>query len=383
MFRAFTIVMMTHLHPGFALALFLEAYGILWLAQARFRGALNEGHAPAIDGLRGFLAFGVFVYHASIWFTFLKTGVWMVPESRLFTHLGQSTVSLFFMITGFLFFGKLLSSRERQVDWLRLYISRCLRILPLYLLVMLLTALLIALLRYSGWVQPMQSPWHEKSLTGLITAGVTWTLGYEWKFYFFLPVLALALGQISFRWLIFSLLMLLLTGAQKALDIHACAFVGGIAAAMLGTRHGWVRFSRSFWGSVLSLTSLVGVLVLFETAYALKPLCLLSFSFALIASGASWWGVLSNRISRIFGEMTYSIYLLHGPLLFLAFHFVLGFERVQRLGPVAYWAVVGALTPLLLALSAFSHRRLELPWMNKTAAWTGKLRKLAKKYSQT
>jgi len=366
---------MSYLHPGFAAALFAEALIAMWLLGRRFRVELAQGHAPSIDGLRGFLAFGVFIHHACIWYAFLQTGAWAPPASRVYTHLGQSTVSLFFMITGFLFYGKLLDGRP--LDWLRLYMSRCLRILPLYVLVMCVTALLIALVRYSGWVQSMQAPWHEKSLTGLITAGVTWTLSYEWKFYFLLPVLALTVGRFSPRWLVFSGVMLGLTGAVHSLDMHALAFVGGMLAALLGKRPGWVSLASSVWGSVLALGALAVVVVFFETAYAPQPLMLLSLSFALIANGATWWGLLSNRVSRSLGEITYSIYLLHGPMLFLVMRFFLGFEWMVQLSPIAYWCVIAVLTPALLVLATLSHQWLEMPCLRKTASWTDKLRRLA------
>jgi hypothetical protein len=47
---------MNHLHPGFALALMLEAFLVLWLLRRWIRIDLAEGHSPAIDGLRGFWA---------------------------------------------------------------------------------------------------------------------------------------------------------------------------------------------------------------------------------------------------------------------------------------------------------------------------------------
>lgn len=375
MSKEITIVEMSYLHPGFAAALFAEALIAIWLLGRWFNVVLAQGHTPSIDGLRGFLAFGVFIHHASIWYAFVQTGIWDVPPSRVYTHLGQSTVSLFFMITGFLFYGKLLDSRGRSLDWLRLYVSRCLRILPLYVLVMCAAALLIALVRYSGWVQPMQSPWHEKSLTGLITAGVTWTLSYEWKFYFLLPILALTVGRFAPRWLVFSGVMLLLTGAEKALDMHAFSFGGGMLAAVLSRQPGWVRFASSSWASLLALGVLAVVVLAYDTAYALQPLLLLSLSFALIANGATLWGLLSSRMARTLGEVTYSIYLLHGPLLFLVLRFVLGFDEVVQLKPLAYWGVMGVLTPVLLVLATLSHQWLEMPCMRQTATWTDRLRK--------
>lgn len=265
----------------------------------------------------------------------------MAPESRLYTHLGQTTVTPFLVITGFLFYGKVLENKNKPIDWLRLYVSHCLRILPLYFLVMLAGAVVIALIRYSGWVQPMQSPWSEKSLTGLFTAGVTWTLGYEWKFYYALPLLALTVGCVPWTWLMFSVAILLASGAGRALNLHACAFAG------------------------------------FDTAYAAPPLLLLAASFALMANGAGLWGLLTADLPRVFGEMTYSIYLLHGPWLFVAFRFVLGFDWVVQLSPIQYWGMVGLLTPVLLGLSAVTYKKLELPLMRKTTAWTLRLRKVA------
>lgn len=365
---------MNHLHPGFALAIFIEAFVLLHLVRLWLKVDVVAGHSPTIDGLRGFLAFGVFLHHASIWFHFLKTGAWVAPESRLYTHLGQSTVLLFFMITGFLFYGKVLESKTQPIDWLRLYVSRCLRILPLYLLVMLAGVLVIALIRHSGWVQPMQAPWSEKSLSVLFTAGVTWTLSYEWKFYYALPLLALTVVRVPWQWILLSAAMLLVSGANKALDIYAAAFVGGIAAALLGKQQSWKKLSLSGWGSASALAALVLVVIGFDTAYAPLPLCLLAVAFALIANGAGLWGVLSADFPRSFGEMTYSIYLLHGPLLFVSFRFVFGFQWVNQLEPIQYWCVVGLLTPVLLGLSAVSYKYVELPFMQKTTRWTGRLR---------
>ena len=367
---------MNHLHPGFALAIFIEAFFVLHLVHPWIKIDSVAGRTPTIDGLRGFLAFGVFIHHASIWYTFLKTGAWVVPESRLYTHLGQSTVSLFFMITGFLFYSKVLDSKDKPIDWLRLYMSRCLRILPLYLLVMLAGVIVIALIRHSGWVQPMQAPWNEKSLSTLFTAGVTWTLSYEWKFYYALPLLALSVVRVPWQWIVFAIGMLLLSGAHKALDIHAAAFSGGVAAALLGKVQPCKQFSLTGWGSASALVVLVWVVVGFDTAYTPLPLCMLAVAFALIANGAGLWGILSADLLRSFGEMTYSIYLLHGPLLFIAFRFVLGFEWFENLGPIQYWGVIGLLTPVLLGLSAYSYRSLELPCMRKTVGWTARLKNI-------
>ena len=58
-----------------------------------------------LDGLRGFLALGVLVGHCDFAHEWLKTGNW-TSDSRLIVFFGQGAVFLFFMITGYLFWGK-------------------------------------------------------------------------------------------------------------------------------------------------------------------------------------------------------------------------------------------------------------------------------------
>ena len=56
-----------------------------------------------IDGLRGFLALSVFVFHLIVTHEFIETGRWEVPSSRFYALLGPVGVSLFFMIRVFCF----------------------------------------------------------------------------------------------------------------------------------------------------------------------------------------------------------------------------------------------------------------------------------------
>jgi peptidoglycan/LPS O-acetylase OafA/YrhL len=86
--------------------------------------ALKQSRFVSIDGLRGYLAFFVFIHHACVWYFYLHSGDWKIPPSKIYTHFGQTSVSFFFMITAFLFFLKLLESDNKKIDWTRLFISR-------------------------------------------------------------------------------------------------------------------------------------------------------------------------------------------------------------------------------------------------------------------
>lgn len=337
---------------------------------------IQPHRASTIDGLRGFLSFGVFLHHACIWYFFTHTGVWQDPPSRFYAHLGSTSVTLFFMITGYLFFGKLLAADGQKLDWLRLYVSRALRILPVFLLLMAVGAALIHLIRQ--WGLDTGNPEHlaHTARKLYVTAGVTWTLQYEWHFYFALPLLALLLWRTAglWPWWALSGLYLVLQDWAELSSIYSAAFLGGLAAVLAGRWSWMLEWCGTRWASALVVGLVVSVVTGFDSAYQPLPMALLGVAFVLVANGTSVFGLLSLRLFRVFGEITYSLYLLHGLVLFLFFRFVVGLHTAAALSPVEHWLLVAALTPVLVTVAFFSFRWVEAPMMAKTNVWTAKLR---------
>lgn len=117
---------------------------------------------------------------------------------------------------------------------------------------------------------------------------------------------------------------------------------GGVAAAVL-QRSRLVRAGASSpWAYVVVLACLAAVAVCYDPAYSAALLALLTAAFTLVASGASVFGLLTLAASRLLGELTYGIYVLHGLLFFVLFRFVMGFEVVAQLSPEAHCAGVCA-----------------------------------------
>ncbi|WP_213767078.1 acyltransferase [Caballeronia sp. dw_19] len=350
----------------------------------RFEPPKAMGRFVTIDGLRGYLAFFVFLHHSSVWYFYLKTGIWQEPPSNLFNHFGQSSVTLFFMITGFLFFTKIMDGKKKEIDWIKLYTSRVLRLFPLYLFSMILLFLTVAVLSKGvltdspvklvisalRWLSFTVSG--EPELNGIkgtanIVAGVTWTLSYEWCFYLCLPLLAIAIGAMSANSvLIIGIIGVLACVLTRAAPVHLAAFGGGILAALLVRRDWFLRIAASKVSSVIVVAAIIMVVVLFPTAYSFLPLILLTLSFALIAGGATVFGVLSNPLSRMFGEMAYSIYLLHGIVLFTLFNFIIGKNHAGMLSPIGYWSVISLTTPALILICFTTFNLIEKPAMQQT-----------------
>lgn len=135
--------------PILAILCVLLAVVTAWIIQLFVGKPEEHQRFSSIDGLRGYLAFFVFLHHSSIWYYYLRIGKWETPPSNLFTNFGQSSVALFFMITSFLFVTKLIDARTKGLSWQQLYISRFLRLTPLYSIAMIALFLIVGIL--SNW----------------------------------------------------------------------------------------------------------------------------------------------------------------------------------------------------------------------------------------
>ena len=348
-----------------------------------------QGRFATIDGLRGYLAFFVFLHHSSIWYFYLHSGKWALPPSNLYTHFGQSSVMLFFMITGFLFFSKLINGKTNAVDFGKLFVSRVLRLVPLYFFALLLLFLIVAILSNGTLNQPYSElaksigSWlgftilDAPSINGIdasmIVAGVTWSLPYEWFFYFSLPLLALTIRVIPpLPYLIFSIASVVCFAFWKPHGSHLLAFIGGIVAAILVRKDAFRAFAEKRIASFLILLLFAITVIAFRSAYKIVPVLLLSAAFALIAGGNSLFRIFLSPISRTFGEMAYSMYLLHGIALFVTFTFVIGYDQAKLFSSMEHWLLIVALAPLLTLFCYFTFRYIEHPAMqctNAVVAW--------------
>ena len=86
------------------------------LLQRRFGEPTEARRFSTLDGLRGYAAFLVYLSHGAAWYVFARTGVWAAPATRLYAHFGRSSVAIFFMITGFLFWSKLIDGMAAYLE---------------------------------------------------------------------------------------------------------------------------------------------------------------------------------------------------------------------------------------------------------------------------
>ena len=365
------------------------------LLQRRFGAPPPLRRFATLDGLRGYAAFLVFVHHAAIWHVFARTGEWVLPPTRLYVHFGQSSVAIFFMITGLLFWSKLIDGRLRPVDWRRLYLSRVLRLTPLFVvLVILLWMVGLAVtgprLRVSAPRAALQTvQWLTFTIAGMpninrspsmVIGSPAWSLPYEWWFYLSLPLAGLLVGlRPSVTWL--SLAAAGTLGGVWWISSHAgwpiaAAFLGGIVCAFVMRQPRICAAARHPAAAFVCLAALAAD-TRFTTAFAPMPIMLLSVAFGIIACGNSLFGVLEWRAARGLGEIGYSIYLLHSVALYVTFGLILGAERTVALSMAEYWAVVYACGVAVVMISFVTFRVIEAPAMasvDRVSRWWGPTR---------
>jgi peptidoglycan/LPS O-acetylase OafA/YrhL len=161
---------------------------------------------PALDGLRGVAALIVMVFH---YYQALGPPAGGGPVARLafnLTRFGGTGVDLFFVLSGFLITGILLSARGSPNAWTRFYMRRLLRIFPLYYGT-LLGICVVALLVGRGWSGLRPTVWYWtylQNIRGLLGGSGFeqrafewiapihfWSLAVEEHFYLFWPAVVL------------------------------------------------------------------------------------------------------------------------------------------------------------------------------------------------
>ncbi|WP_341316251.1 acyltransferase [Paraburkholderia sp. IMGN_8] len=362
-----------------SITLLTTTFGIFQLWQARPNAAPASSplaRNAEINGLRAFLAINVAVSHLLRTHRAIETGEWEGVIGYF------ESFPLFFMITGFIFWEKVLKTGTKT-DWLKLYISRLFRIAPMYLFVV--GIMLFVVFARTGftlhesassvayqvlcWLGlgivdvPHTVNGHPRA--DLILAGVTWTLRWEWFFYASLPVLALLSGKKTrVLFPLLSLAACLLVTAltsHKTVPMFASLYLVGMSAASL--HHTGHRLHLG--DRVTSPAALFLLAVMFAAPHAFEALSPISVAFYalffyLICSGSTLFGLLTSRAARMLGQVSYSIYLAQGLFLTLLFS-IPAVRSFAFAGVPAFWLVGLAYLVLLCASASFSYRYIEAP----------------------
>ncbi|EOI3503181.1 acyltransferase family protein [Cronobacter dublinensis] len=283
----------------------------------------------SLDGLRYLMASLVVFHHSGFFASFFTVGKWTLPSEGLM-YIGKIGVYVFFTISAFLFWGKTGASKKK-VDWVSLYINRFFRIAPLQFFCSAVSIALILYFSKSPWVIHLKdiAPWFDAGLLNIrpdinnyqksrvIMAGVTWTLQYEWFFYFSLPIL-FVIKKKAFPVAIVCLIVFLYapvdSKTQYVFSLLSC-FACGIICQEMYSRFRVTKKTAEF----ILLSSVILLVLVQPSIHNGKASLLCGLIVYAIVNGASFFNLLSSRGMVRLGEISYSIYLMQGIVFYTVF----------------------------------------------------------------
>jgi peptidoglycan/LPS O-acetylase OafA/YrhL len=208
--------------------------------------------------------------------------------------------------------------------------------------------------------------------TNRIVGKVTWTLKYEWLFYLALPLQALLL-RFSFRhrWALWAAALLAMALAKLHLVLPGVGvrsdflfhFTAGAAVAIASQSEQMRAWAGTSWAATAVIVAAGALFTLFPTGYGAAQSLLMLMVFAPIALGNSLWGLLSLRPCKVLGEISYSVYLIHGIVFYVLFTWLFPtFLSAETPHGMLVLGLCGS-TALVVLASAITHLLVEKPGM--------------------
>ncbi|HEX5281392.1 MAG TPA: acyltransferase [Micropepsaceae bacterium] len=381
----------------------------------------NTRYNPAIDQLRGCAALLILYYHAH---EFLLPQIqnvdgylWPSTLNPLYALLveGHSAVALFMVLSGFIFTQVAMGS---AINYRAFIFNRVLRIYPLMVSILLLAlALHPEAFRLRGIVKSLllfftfpsalntvlqtmhiaQFLWQSTDIQPW--TAIFWTIIPEFQFYFLFPVLLATLDWKGPRAIVgliclaifMRLSMLVFFGTKVVPVFWYYTLTGRIDQFLLGMLAAWfwsnrsneerARTSKRFPAacalvlSALTIFNQLGGLpatggwrVIWPTVEALAWG---AFILTFVARGGVKLQPFSRSLTWI-GEISFSLYLLHWPILIFVNHYAAELFLNSPVGFLGHWAVVATtfittfmIAPVVIAISSTTYVLIEKPFLSR------------------
>ena len=344
-------------------------------------------HIAELDGVRACAALAVVLHH--VCFTSIDpTKAWAFPVRLLYLigHQGKAGVEVFFVLSAFLITSILLEDREKPAYYRNFYWKRALRILPLYLVCLLVVFLFVP---HSGPYVLLSTLFiaNFAQLFHVDTYGPFWTLAIEEHFYLLWPglvrrrkveslirwclwivvavnalrLIAAAFGHFNYQFTFFACDTLAM-GAFIACRLKqrsseppskviparwiALAFVAGVALMLIPP-----LFLAE--NNALVKTAFLGAAMEAGNSFFAASIV----AFAVTRAGSRSVAPLRFRALGFLGLISYAIYMTHFYVLMAYDHF----RPLQQGNLHEYWIRLFTVLGITILLSTLSQYFLERP----------------------
>jgi peptidoglycan/LPS O-acetylase OafA/YrhL len=341
----------------------------------------------SLDGLRGVAVLIVIFSHTG------NAGLLLLPHLNL-AGIGQYGVILFFFLSSFLLSRPFFQYPDSIYDykkWVNYFIRRVMRIIPLYYIVVILDFYYLRVQMFSNDKQELIN--HLLFTTG---NGVYWSVPVELKFYLALPIFVISFILCSRNKIaMFSLLTLIIgiflvngvlaysNSFLETFFIHryVIVFIAGILTSYLFILTEQKKL-QLFKKRTFEIIALICILIMstqipsiyyflqgenidlaiidwgmfYKYRHILAAICFSIMTYSFLNGTGLIKKILSNKFLRSCGELSFSMYLLHMPVLyFVVNHF-----------NVSIYIKTALIFLITYLISFVTYRLIEKPFMSIT-----------------
>jgi peptidoglycan/LPS O-acetylase OafA/YrhL len=363
-------------------------------------------HVPILDDARGLAIILVYLRHAEVFLPhqldYAFDHPWqfvsdvfagkidlqtIITYIALFPgHLGWAALPIFFVVSGFCI--HLSYCQSAQPNLKKFYVRRFFRIYPAYLVALLVFATVfpesrLPFTKLTHWAQLGAHifQFHNFFETSLYAVNASyWTIAIEVQLYLLFPLLLIFARRFSYAWLLFALL--LVEVSLHSFSAIFCYAPGHFPPAWLRASPFFFIFSWAIGagmadaflkGKPLPFTN-IHPLVWLVAGVLTSPFPAHEFSFTLFSLGTA--SVLSRcinqgrveerktflgRLIRRTGVYSYSIYLIHGPILIVFMELIEAVYPGIRNQPFVVFGTALSGWIIIYPLSALMYRWVETP----------------------
>lgn len=332
-----------------------------------------------IDGLRGIAAFSVLMNHGA--YTIMTNGI--QPSHINFTkysiaaNMGSFGVQIFFCITGFLFFDKLIKCNNK-FDWNKFFIARIKRLVPLYLLTSVFVAIIAIILagktfkfdfvNLSGFLNFFGFGFlgTEIYIGGFNASGlnaVIWTLPYEWRFYLLFPMVSIAIASKRYGMIALAAVMAFAARDFMTEFVLWPYFIVGAAGAYLFNKPIFYLKDKYFVFS--ALISLSILFVICSTSEAYGRIRMVSIAVLFFAAILTRPAVFKFKPLVYLGEASYSLYLLHLPIMAIIIRTLNFSFNMAEISTLEYTLLIAVIASICSIISCITFKCFEWRFIKK------------------
>ncbi len=374
--------------------------------------ATTTRYLPELESLRGWAILLVMLFHVDGFMLGpVRHNAMLTTASPLMAYVraGNTGVNLFFALSGFLLSLPIFAAaRSGRSFSLRRYAARrALRILPLYYTAVIVTGTLFVLYG-SSLLGVLPYFFFLNALPGvglqMMPYSLTWwSLATEVEFYFLLPLLVLGL---RWRWGGAALLVgfaavygafvagVYPSGGMRMVQTVGVSvigrgplFVAGIVAAWLFDRYGerlrayltqatWAKYGGAdlallvvllLLGLLLRWGLTTGPLLVQQPPYhvwhVLEGILWSTVTLLLLLAPLRLKLLFANPVLEYLGLLSYSLYLLHVPILLRGLGYLREMDVVETGWSLSAVAIAFGLGLVCVAISALTYRFIERPFL--------------------